>query len=70
MEGSLEDPEPSQKPLSRAHTIGALPAADFRDMKLVPSSLTSIAPILRVANEIEPHNPRVAYLCQYSFPIF
>ncbi|CAK9176437.1 unnamed protein product [Ilex paraguariensis] len=32
------------------------------DSELVPSSLASIAPILRVANEIEEENPRVAYL--------
>ncbi|RWW80449.1 hypothetical protein BHE74_00011204 [Ensete ventricosum] len=33
------------------------------DSELVPSSLNSIVPILRVANEIESLNPRVAYLC-------
>ncbi|XP_044504191.1 callose synthase 7-like [Mangifera indica] len=35
------------------------------DSELVPSSLAVIAPILRVANEIQEHNPRVAYLCRY-----
>ncbi|KAM3746808.1 hypothetical protein ACB098_06G229100 [Castanea mollissima] len=35
------------------------------DSELVPSSLSSsITPILRVANEIENENPRVAYLCR------
>ncbi|PON89730.1 Vacuolar protein sorting-associated protein, partial [Trema orientale] len=35
------------------------------DSELVPSSLASIAPILRVANEIQNENPRVAYLCRF-----
>ncbi|KAH7533719.1 hypothetical protein FEM48_Zijuj04G0161500 [Ziziphus jujuba var. spinosa] len=35
------------------------------DSELVPSSLASIAPILRVANEIQDENPRVAYLCRF-----
>ncbi|KAI3698334.1 hypothetical protein L2E82_41805 [Cichorium intybus] len=35
------------------------------DSELVPSSLVSIVPILRVANEIEKDNARVAYLCRY-----
>ena len=33
------------------------------DNELVPSSLAVIASILRVANEVEKENPRVAYLC-------
>lgn len=36
------------------------------DSELVPSSLSSIAPVLRVANDIEEDNPRVAYLCMMS----
>ena len=41
------------------------------DSELVPSSLASIAPILRVANEIENENPRAAYLCNsFPFPSF
>ncbi|XP_057966118.1 callose synthase 5 [Malania oleifera] len=35
------------------------------DNEVVPSSLGSIAPILRVATEIEQERPRVAYLCRF-----
>lgn len=35
------------------------------DSEMVPSSLASIAPILRVANEIEEDNPVIAYLCRF-----
>lgn len=34
------------------------------DSEMVPSSLSFIAPILRVANEIESENPVMAYLCK------
>lgn len=36
------------------------------DNEVVPSSLQQIAPILRVANEIQQEVPRVAYLCTVS----
>lgn len=35
------------------------------DNEVVPSSLQSIAPILRVATEIQTVRPRVAYLCMW-----
>mgnify|MGYP002775718756 FL=1 len=35
------------------------------DSEVVPLSLAAIAPILRVANEIEAEHPRVAYLCKF-----
>ncbi|CAL0325192.1 unnamed protein product [Lupinus luteus] len=35
------------------------------DNEVVPSSLASISPILRVAKEIESERPRVAYLCRF-----
>ncbi|KAK1403845.1 1,3-beta-glucan synthase [Heracleum sosnowskyi] len=35
------------------------------DNEVVPSSLQSIAPILRVATEIQTVRPRVAYLCRF-----
>ena len=35
------------------------------DNEVVPSTLSSIAPILRVAAEIEHERPRVAYLCEF-----
>ncbi|GMH25104.1 hypothetical protein Nepgr_026947 [Nepenthes gracilis] len=35
------------------------------DHEVVPSSLISIVPILRIASEIEQERPRVAYLCRF-----
>lgn len=41
----------------------------FFDNEMLPPSLVRIGPILRVANEIEWVNPRVAYLCKSPFHI-
>lgn len=57
----LEGGGPSRR-LGRTLTASAL--NDVMDPEVVPSSLASIAPILRVANEVEDQNPRIAYLCK------
>jgi hypothetical protein len=55
-----------QQGLNRRGSRGAALATfsmEVFDNEVVPSTLSSIAPILRVAAEIEPERPRVAYLC-------
>ncbi|KAB2613297.1 callose synthase 7-like [Pyrus ussuriensis x Pyrus communis] len=65
-----EFPGPSRS-LSRAMTrmptrVLELPNEDESlDNIIVPSGLPSIAPVFRVADEIEKDNPRVAYLCRF-----
>jgi len=51
--------------LNRRGSRGAVATFSMEvfDNEVVPSTLSSIAPILRVAAEIEPERPRVAYLC-------
>uniref|UniRef100_A0A7N0T2R9 1,3-beta-glucan synthase n=1 Tax=Kalanchoe fedtschenkoi TaxID=63787 RepID=A0A7N0T2R9_KALFE len=54
--------------IARAPTMvdpGAGDEDNAVDSELVPASLAPIAPILRVANEIEKENPRVAYFCRF-----
>uniref|UniRef100_A0A6N2NKJ4 1,3-beta-glucan synthase n=1 Tax=Salix viminalis TaxID=40686 RepID=A0A6N2NKJ4_SALVM len=66
-EGAL--PPSLSRRMTRAQTTMLhLPDEDSPpvDSELVPSSLATIAPILRVANEIEEDNPRVAYLCRFD----
>ncbi|KAM3740912.1 hypothetical protein ACB098_08G135400 [Castanea mollissima] len=62
--GSDQPSQPQQRRLMRTQTAGNLGETIF-DSEVVPSSLQEIAPILRVANEVEKSNARVAYLCRF-----
>ncbi|RHN69933.1 putative 1,3-beta-glucan synthase [Medicago truncatula] len=50
---------------SRSAAMTTVSMEVFDNDVVVPSSLATISPILRVANEIESERPRVAYLCRF-----
>eukprot|EP01018_Ginkgo_biloba_P028334 Gb_05731 [translate_table: standard] len=60
----MASPQAPWRRLSRTQTAGIFSSEVF-DTEVVPASLVSIPPILRVANEIEKERPRVAYLCRF-----
>ncbi|PKU85626.1 Callose synthase 5 [Dendrobium catenatum] len=62
--GPLSGPQGLTRRPSRTAAMMTFSMEVF-DNEVVPSSLSSIAPILRVAAEIEAERPRVAYLCRF-----
>ncbi|XP_058731060.1 callose synthase 5-like [Vicia villosa] len=65
---NAESPRAAQSvQMRRAPSRGAATTFSLEvfDNEVVPSSLATISPILRVASEIESERPRVAYLCRF-----
>ncbi|KAG9129309.1 hypothetical protein Leryth_015684 [Lithospermum erythrorhizon] len=76
-----QEPSLARRPSERSAATGLEPSLARRpsrsattafsmevfDKEVVPSSLQSIAPILRVATEIQSERPRVSYLCKSCF---
>ncbi|CAN0877401.1 Putative callose synthase 6 [Linum grandiflorum] len=58
-----QEPHLARRPSRSAATTTF--SIEVFDNSVVPSSLESIKPILRVANEIQNERPRVAYLCRF-----
>ncbi|CAI9275362.1 unnamed protein product [Lactuca saligna] len=65
----VDPPRSLSRRMTEASDMGD-PEFDAVDSELVPSSLAAVGPILRVANEIEMDNDRVAYLCMFPLTIF
>ncbi|WOL08654.1 callose synthase 5-like [Canna indica] len=63
--GAMSGPQGLRRSLTRAGTTLATFSMEVFDNEVVPSSLAPIAPILRVAAEIDAERPRVAYLCRF-----
>ncbi|PKA48278.1 Callose synthase 5 [Apostasia shenzhenica] len=62
--GSSSGPQGLARRPSRSAAMMTFSMEVF-DNEVVPPALNGIAPILRVAAEIEPERPRVAYLCRF-----
>ncbi|XP_047333788.1 callose synthase 5-like [Impatiens glandulifera] len=61
-ESSGQPPMLSRRPSRSAATTFSM---EVFDNEVVPASLNTIAPILRVATELQIERPRVAYLCRF-----
>ncbi|CAL9771431.1 unnamed protein product [Musa acuminata subsp. burmannicoides] len=61
----MTGPQVLSRRLSTRGSAMATFSMEVFDNEVVPSSLGSIAPILRVASEVESERPRVAYLCRF-----
>lgn len=65
--GGSDQPPNRQRRIMRTQTAGT--GETMFDSEVVPSAVVGIAPFLRVANEVEKSNARVANLCK-SMPSF
>jgi callose synthase len=66
--GGMSGPQAlTRRPSRSAATAAFSMTMEVFDKEVVPPTLSSIAPILRVAAEIESERPRVAYLCMCFF---